>query len=378
MKITEIEAIPVLVPKIVFEGMRWTSRGNGLGAINHYIVKVHTDEGIVGYGEGCALQNPSVRYDRLIDDHLAEELIGEDPFNVVKLMAKMEAKEMLLYETTVGPLNVAEEAIEIALYDIMGKKLNTPIYNLLGGLQRDKFPIDWIIGLDMDPKPTGEQAAHFADQGFKVIKLKAGNDIEQDIARVRAVREAVGPEVKIKVDWNQALSPKEAVKVIKRMDEYDLYMAEQPTPAWDLEGMVYVRNNVSVPILADESIWTPHDAMRLVLARAADAFFVYISKSPGLYKSAIISHIADTAGVATAFCNIFGLGIGAAAGLQLSAARQTTYFECGYHGVLFTKDNVDLLAEPLKFEDGQWHVPHGPGLGVVVDDDEIEKYRVKD
>jgi L-alanine-DL-glutamate epimerase-like enolase superfamily enzyme len=378
MKITDVESMQVRVPRRRFEGNQWTVRGGFLDAINHLIVRIHTDDGFVGYGEGCALEDPSIPYHQLVERHFKDELIGKNPFNVARIVADLEAKEMLLFENTVGPLNVAEEAIEIALYDIIGKALNTPIYNLLGGLQRDRIPVDWIIGIGLDPVSTAEQARHAAHQGFQVIKLKGGRDVGHDLARVQAVREAVGPKVRIRVDWNQALTPKQAVRVINQMDEYGLYMAEQPTPSWDLRGLAYVRQNVTVPILADESLWTPHDAIRIIQADAADALFVYLYKSPGLYRSAIISHIADSAGLGTAFCNVFGLGIGTAAGLHLSAARQINYFECGYHGILYAQDNEDLLVEPIGFADGHWSVPQGPGLGVEVDEDKLEKCRVRD
>ena len=203
-------------------------------------------------------------------------LIGEDPLQIEYLAHKTE--HFLLWNTFAAyPLS----AIDMALYDIKGKALDVPVYELLGGAVPDK---DGYYGPDPSARVKEDVASaiRLVEQGHKVLKIKVGFELEKDMERLTAIREAVDAKIPFRIDPNMAWSPKTAVRWIRRMEKLNLQWVEQPVPAWDIEGLIEVARAVDTPLSADESCMTARDAWRLAEARAVEAFNVYLTSQAEL------------------------------------------------------------------------------------------------
>lgn len=286
MKITDVKVHKMSVPLV--RPFRIS-----LGVITHAescLVEVETDEGITGFGEGSP--GPLITGENMAGTMetirvLKEKLLGMDPRDLEAVYTVM--NRVVAYAGT------AKAAIDIACHDILGKSMGLPLYRALGGLSRE-IETDMTVGLD-EPQVMAQRAKEYAEAGFSVIKTKVGTDIESDLARVKAIREAVGSQVKIRLDANQGWGPKEAVELIARLNEYDIELVEQPVPRYDFEGLQYVTSHSRVPIMADESCWDAKDALRLVKERAVDFINIKLMKCGGLYEAKKIVNIAEAAGV---------------------------------------------------------------------------------
>lgn len=290
-----------------------------LGVITHAVsclVEVETDEGITGYGEGAP--GPLITGENLEGTVatirvLKEKLVGMDPRDMEAVYTVM--NRVVAYAGT------AKAAIDIACHDIMGKSAGLPLYRLLGGLSNE-LETDITVGIDA-PEVMAEQAKAHVQAGFRVIKTKVGTDIVSDLARVRAIREAVGDGVKIRLDANQGWKGKEAVEFLNRLNEYDIELVEQPVARYDLEGLKYVTAHSLVPVMADESCWDAKDALKLVSERAADLINIKLMKCGGIYEAKKIIHIAEAAGVECMLgCMVEESGIAVNASAALGAAMK--------------------------------------------------------
>lgn len=286
MKITDIKTYMIRVPLV--RPFRIS-----LGVITHAVsclVQIETDEGITGYGEGSP--GPLITGENLEGTVetirvLKSKLIGMDPRDIEAIYTVM--------NRGVAYAGTAKAAIDIACHDILGKSANMPLYRILGGLQNE-IETDITVGIDT-PEIMAARAKEHVDAGFNVIKTKVGTDIASDIARVKAIRERVGDDVKIRLDANQGWKAKEAVELLARLNEYDIELVEQPVPRYDFEGLKYVTDHSSVPVMADESCWDAKDAMKLVSHRAVDFINIKLMKCGGLYEAKKIVNIAEAAGV---------------------------------------------------------------------------------
>jgi muconate cycloisomerase len=294
-------------------------------------------------------------------------LAGRDPFEISEINAEM---DRLLHRSY-----PAKAGIDMALYDIVGKALDTPVYNLLGGQVRDRVELSHSLSMG-EPQQVAEQAASLVDKGYRTVKAKIGMDPAADLATVKAVRERVGSDITLRVDANMGwLSAKEAVRQIKALEPYNLELVEQPLHFSDLEGMRLVRDAVDVPIMADESIWTPTDAIACIRAGAADVFNVYVSEAGGIRAASRIFAIAEAARIPCIIGSMPELGIGTAAQAHLAFAVHNLGYGSDVNGVVYHSD--DIIVEQLKIENGFAHLPPGPGLGVTLDPDKVEEYRIR-
>jgi L-alanine-DL-glutamate epimerase-like enolase superfamily enzyme len=366
MKITEVRTIPVWCPRRrAFGGVTRTALGPA--AVSDYtIVFVDTDAGITGIGEVSSVfkrRGELLRHD--IDKALAPSVVGEDPTRIAYLVQKMDQA-----------LDGSEEGkagIEMALWDILGKALDTPVYRLLGGKVRDRIPLSYSV-----PWGEPEQMAGFAVErvraGHRTIKVKVGNEPATDIAAVRLVREAIGPEVKLRVDGNMGWSTaKQAIGVIRAMEPYNLELVEQPLAAHDLEGMAEVRRAIGVPLMADESVRNPRSAMAVVRHGAADIANVYVTEAGGLLNASRIFAMCEAAGMPCMIGSMPEFGIGTAAQIHLGVAMTNLGPDSDTCGVLYHAE--DLLTRPLRIENGFSYPPEGPGLGVEIDMNVLERWR---
>jgi L-alanine-DL-glutamate epimerase-like enolase superfamily enzyme len=374
MKITRLESIPVRVPikpELAIRG----GRGLSHSVSPFLLVRIHTDEGLTGVGEASCTPRWSgedqVTAAHFVDNYFARRLIGETLGDVATLTAS--------FSSTVANNYFTKSAVEMAIWDLAGKAQSSPVWKLFGERTRDFVPTKWSVS-GVEPAKAAEIAAWAVAQGFATMKVKVGIDPPTDIERVRAVREAVGPNIKLGIDANGGWpTPAVAIPTINRLcDESNIYFAEQPVPPGDPAALAEVRGNVPVPIVADESIYTLADAKMLARAEAADVFSVYVGKAGGIAPAFEIAKFADTVGIKCTIGSNLELGVGSAAMIHLALcapAMDPETYPCDIIGPLFYQDEV--LREPLAIAPGSARVPDRPGLSVELSDEQVEKYRVR-
>jgi muconate cycloisomerase len=371
MQITHIETIPIQVP---IRPERAIRSGRGYHTASPFLlVKVHTDAGITGLGEvSCtAVWSGEDQFTaaRIIDSYLAPALIGQDPTHIERLTALM--------HRTVANNPFTKSSLEMACWDILGKVAGLPVYRLLGGPVREFVPTKFSVS-GLEPPRAAEIAAWAVDQGFRTMKVKVGMDPDGDVARVAAVRAAIGPAVRLGVDANGGWSPRTAIQTLRRLAEYGIYFAEQPVADLDVAWLADVRRNVQVPIMADESVYSVQDAMAIVRAQAADVLSVYVGKGGGISAARKIAAVAEAAGLTCTIGSNLELGVANAAMIHLGMATAgigAEEFPCDILSPFYYEE--DILAEPLRIRAGEARPHEKPGLGVELDEDKVQFFRVR-
>jgi len=370
------------------------------------LVRVETDEGLVGYGEAC----PAYEFtgetlwtvDDVIGEYLGPATVGRDPSRIEEIVRVWE-RELW----TVGN-QAARGALEMALWDLQGKALGRPVADLIGGLTRDALVEVIAWGWD-DPETLGARTREMAAQGVTVFKVKVGDTPERDEARVagrrpaggrpprptvdaKPTREApptagrahpqgaAGRHARLTVDANQGwYDAATAVRAIRLLEPYDVELVEQPVRKDDLEAARRVRDRVDVPIALDESVAGPRDALAAVRAGAADIFVVKLMKSGGILNALKINAIAEAAGVGVMIGNMGESSLGLSAHFQVAAALANAV-HCDADGPWqpggLRRDIGRGLATELRHDTSVVLVPRGPGLGVEIDDDAVAAQRV--
>ncbi len=350
---------------------------SGLGTVEttqSVIVELFTDEGIVGVGE----TDPALSFMgesqqtvvTVLRHHLGPAILGMDPFNIEAIHTRM---------NNICVRNLfAKAAIDLACHDIQGKYLGVPVYKLLGGLVRERIPIMWSLGSD-DVEGNVRDAIQRVREGYKTVGLKVGTLApDQDVKRVRAVREAVGDDILIRCDANQAWTTIEAIPTIKKLEEFNVAMIEQPVPAWDLEGMTRIRASVNVPVSADEGLCSPRDALRLIQARAADVFSIKTTKLGGLLPSRKVAAVVEAAGGVMFINSMIELGISVMSGLHFAASSRNL-FPIGHALTSVRRLKDDILKNPIPYEGTEIIVPKDRvGLGVELDEEKMRRYLIGD
>lgn len=369
MKITRIETIPVNIP--INQERAIKSGGGGHTTSPFLLLKVHTDDGVTGLGEvSCTPRwsgEDQVTAAHFIDTILAPEIVGRDPTHIERLTY------VLRRAVAANPFTKA--AIEMALWDILGKVAGLPVYRLLGGPVREFVPTKFSV-TGQKPPIAAKVAAWAVEQGFRAMKVKVGLDPDEDVARVRAVREAVGPEVRLGVDANGGWSPRVAIQTIRRLYEFNIIFAEQPVPPLDVSWIADVRRNVQVPVMADESVYTLQDAMAVVRAHAADILSIYVGKGGGIGPARKAAGVAEAAGLVCTVGSNLEMGVASAAMIHLAMATTgiaAEDFPCDILGPFFYEG--DILADPLPIKAGEARPHERPGLGVDLDEAKVARYR---
>jgi len=341
--------------------------------LEYLLVKIETDEGVTGLGEapvdigffGQTLEEVQAA----IDDYLGPQIVGADPFD----------REWILNQIDYRGNSCAKSGIDLAVHDLMGKALGVPVSVLIGGSHKTRVPVAIEI-----PGGTPDQMAAaclaYMAKGVRAFKPKIGGIPARDAERLRAIRQAVGPDVSLRADANQGFTPKEAITLCRLAEQYEvgLELIEQPVATWNLQGMAEVRRNVNTLVEADESCFTIHDAMQIVRHEAADVLNIKIAKAGGLYQAKKIAAIAEAAGLQVVLGTGFGLGPKIAAKLHLAASTlhmvdAVEFTELGLHEPLLREPQNTALSLPLD-DDGCLPVPTGPGLGVELDEDKLRQY----
>jgi L-alanine-DL-glutamate epimerase-like enolase superfamily enzyme len=342
--------------------------------LEYNVVRIETDTGLVGVGEAQAdigfFGETVEEVGSSVEDYLGPQLLGKDPFE----------REYLLGLIDYRGNSCARAGLDMALHDLIGKVLGVPVGTLIGGLHKVRV----AVAIEIAGGPPDEMAREclaFMEKGVRAFKPKIGGDPDKDADRLRAIREAVGPEVSLRADANQGYNPKEAIRLCRLAERagVGLELLEQPVPAWDLDGMAFVRRAVDTPIEADESCYSVQDAMQIVRHEAADVLNIKLGKAGGLYGAKKIAAIAEVAGLRCVLGTAFGLGLEVAAKLQLASSTMAVvdaveFTELGLHPNLLASPHDKLLSLPVT--DGTLPVPDGPGLGVLLDEQVLAQYRL--
>jgi muconate cycloisomerase len=370
MKITRIDTIPINVP---IHPDKATIGGRGAHRESPFlIVQIHTDEGITGLGEVSCTPlwsgEDQMTAAHFIANLLSPLLIGQDPLDATRLTQDMQRSLANNPFTRAG--------IEMALWDIAGKAANLPLYRLLGGAVREFVRTKYSVS-GVAPEKAAEIACWAVEHGFTAMKVKVGMDPDADLARVRAVRDAVGPDILLGVDANGGWSPSTAIRMLAPLDALGIAFVEQPVPAGDPRWLARVRSASTMPVVADESLSTATDALSLIANDAADMFSVYVGMGGGIREATNVSDVALAARVPCTIGSNLELGIAQAAMIHLAVSQpavQPGIIPCDIISCFFYEQ--DIVLDPLPVRGGVAHRIEKPGLGVELDMKAVERYWV--
>lgn len=327
-----------------------------ISELESVLIKVETEEGLCGYGEAATL--PYVTGDNMdtalsVGKELRSALIGKDPTAVEALHAAMDP----LYNG-----NTAIKAgIDIACYDICAKNAGIPLYRHLGG-DNSALQSDVTIGID-SPEEMAKQAEEWVRNGFSILKVKLGQDVDMDRQRIEAVREATGCDVRIRVDANQGWSVKESLRIIPRLAALGVELVEQPVAACDIDGLKEIRDRSDLLIAADESCHSEYDAFRLAAMRAVDMINIKLMKCGGIFHAQRIAAICEAAGIScmigcmgeSNLANVAAMHVAAATGNIKEVDLDTVY--------LLKQDKV---SGGFTHAGGTVQLTENPGIGCTL------------
>lgn len=341
-----------------------------LEAVNFVFVRIETRQGHVGWGEAACLGGPTWSEESAesvaitIERYLAPALLGRDAASPEALRLEMARR--------VQGNPFARAAVDMALWDLNGRALGVPVHRLLGGRVRDHVPLSWSLAVE-DPEAELAEARALAARGHRIFKVKCGaHPLETDVTRVRRLREALGPEVVLRVDANQAWDLAGTLRALRAMEPAGLDLVEQPVPRWDLAALAEVGRRVAVPVMADESCASPHDALALARLGGVSVLALKLTKSAGFAGALAIARIAEAAGLGAYVGCMIETSLGTAAGLQLALAAAPVTWGCELFGPLLLAG--DVTAEPVRYAPGAILALDGPGLGVEVDPARLQEW----
>lgn len=378
MKVTDVKAI--LVHPYSDDDHHYIEDKNWL------FVRIETDTGVVGWGESYTMRDRDRSLTQLVEE-LARYLVGRDPFHIKHF-------SQLVYSDFGGRrgdihLYCALSGIEQALWDVVGKALNTPVYNLLGGPCRDRiraYANGWTTNGSWNsaifsPKALAQAAKDTVAMGFTALKFEpfpgpmrsfvSRKDERTAVENVRIVREAVGPDIDILVEVHRRLTPTSAIRVAKDMTEFKPFWYEEPVPVENVDALAEVRNKIDLPVVTGETLCTKVNFREVLDKRAADILNPDVSHCGGILELKEIAAMAEANYVAVCPHNHNSTTVSLAATLQVAATIPnfliTEYF------VNFTEKGNEILKNPFKLVDGHFVIPTGPGLGIEIDEDALGK-----
>ena len=370
VKIREIETIPLHLPF----GSPFQISAATRDFLEVLIVRIHTDQGVYGIGEtqawrrqGSAETLPNLM--RSIHNQFAPLLIGRSPFEVNAVMHDLNA---CLYNSL-----YAQAAIGDALYDLIGKFLNVPIHTLLGGKCRDRVRVGAVLAMKPTVEALLDSAQGFYDRGFRHLGLKIGIDPAADLRNAAALREQFGDDIVLRVDANAGMNFDAAQRLLRKLEPYDIDAAEQPIAIWDIDGMAELARTVDMPIMADESVSTDHSLLEVIRKRAATVVQTKTAKNGGIHYIRNLWALAKAAGMRIYPGNHPSTSVATSSVAQMCAASPEPVMEgvfaVGVSGALAD----DIVENPIRPIDGEIPVLDGPGFGVTLDEDKLEKYRIE-
>ena len=346
------------------------SHGSGdVAGVNSVILEVWTDGGITGWGEaspwpvftGTAEANAAA-----LHVHLRPHLVGRDPVQV--------GTHLAMADRVVVGCPEAKAALETALLDIAGQASGLSVSELVGGRHREAVPLSFSVA-NPDFDADLDDIARITGDGVRILKLKTGfKDHAFDRIRLEKLRALYGDAISLRIDYNQGLRATDAVRTLKDLEAFGLTFIEQPVKRHERAALAAITGAIDTPVMADESVFDPREAMEGVSMRLADIFALKIMKSGGIRRALEVAAIARLGGIDVYGGCMFETGIAHAAGAHLMAALPDLHLGCEFYmSTYYLRE--DILAEPFPVRDGMVHIPDGPGLGVTVDTDRLAAYR---
>ena len=339
-----------------------------LGPIVHaenIIVTILTDDGIIGYGE-CSpymtINGESVDTCFIVGQYLAKILLGQ---NALKPAKCMEIMDRVIYANT-----SIKSAFDMAVYDIVAQHAGLPLYQYLGGKKNKILQTDMTVSIG-EPGKMRRDAIRFKEQGFPFIKVKLGENLEKDVARIKAIREGIGYDIPLRIDANQGwYSAGEAIAILTALEPYNIEHCEEPIPRWQFMDLSKVSAATSIPIMADETCGDDHDAERLIALKACSMFNVKLGKSSGFLKAQKIIRLAAAAGIHLQIGGFMESRLGTTAAAHLALTNDAIH-HCDFDTpLMFTADPV---VGGIEYKaNGVIEVPDVPGLGATIDKSYLE------
>lgn len=340
--------------------------GLGPAAMSRYaMVEIKTNQGIIGYGEVANVFDPDGHgLADIIDKKLTPLLVDKNPFEIASLNHKLDC--------VIGPnQRPAKAGIDIALYDLIGKALDIPIYQLLGGPTRRRIPLSYSIPFG-SPDEMAELALAKHNLGFKTIKIKIGQGSDVDIMAIKRIREALGNDITIRIDANMTFTNiAHACEIIRAVEKYRIELIEQPLTPDRLNEIAEIKSRVNTPIMVDESVQGPNSMLDIVNTSAADITNIYVMESGGITDATTNFRIAAAAGLRAMIGSMPEMGIGTAAQIHLGGAVPNLDLASDCCGSLYHLD--DVVSTPFEFDEGYAIVNDAPGLGVDVLEKQVQK-----
>jgi L-alanine-DL-glutamate epimerase-like enolase superfamily enzyme len=366
MKITEVRTTPLLVPYVE---PFYFAQGVIHGA-TVILVEVHTDEGLIGYGEsiGTASAEGIQSYIKLA----GATCIEHSPFENAGLMSNAYHALFQVLGTCSSPRFAGQilAGLEMALWDVMGKATGRAAHELLGGAVRNEIE---YFGF-----PQGEtaeeiasQAKQMAEAGYEVIYVKVGRGDALDLAIAKQVRAAIGPDKRLRMDANEHWSPVRARRMIQKMSQFDVEFIEQPTNCESISALAQVRENSPIAIAADQLVFTPYDAFNVCREKAADLIVLGLHETGGLQRFSKCAHIAEAAGIDICIHGLYETGITTCAANQVAATITNLDDGNQYMNHLLAWDIVK--SPDLQPVNGKLPILKGSGLGFELDDDKVKQ-----
>jgi muconate cycloisomerase len=374
--ITSLELTPLQVPftQVVREAMQ---QGGGLGMAipaeeewtggDFAICKITDEAGNTGLGEQFVWWPETGASPKQIilavQEALYKYVLGQSPFNYKNIRTRM--------NNNVARSETAKGLLDMACWDLMGKVKKKPCSELMGGIQTNALELCALVPL-MDSGTMADMAYGWQQSGYRTIRLKLGNSIKGDIEIVKLARERLGANIRIRVDYNQAYGPEEAVKAIKAIEPYAIELAEQPVASTDFMGMAYVQQRVNVPLMSHEGCFSLQDIDTLIVLKAVRVIGINSERPGGVTNALEAISKASSHGLGVVIHNQT-LGIADAMMIHMAAANYSALeHNIELFGNIMYED--DLIIKPLDFNGGKVNVPTGPGWGVELDDNALEKY----
>jgi muconate cycloisomerase len=345
-----------------------SARSHGSGdvsqAVHRVIVTIRTADGLEGWGEAAPwapFGNTAETALAALAHVLRPALLGRDP-------AAITARAADCAHALAGHTD-AKVAIDMALWDIAGKRLGVPVTTLFGGVVRDRLPLSFSIA-DPDFAADLDRARAMFAEGHRILKVKTGfAGHREDLRRLEALRVAL-PELDLRVDYNQGLAPVDAIRTLRDVEAFAPTFIEQPVPRGQEAALAAITAALDTPVLADESVTSPEEMLRAARERFADCVSIKLMKAGGLGVARSIDAIAAAAGMPSYGGTLWEGGIAAAAGAQLLATLPNCTLGCEFYMPSYALVR-DICADPLHAAAGFVQVPSGPGLGVVIDHDAL-------
>ena len=367
-QITNVEAILVDLPTIRPHQLAMAT----MQQQTLVIVLVRTSDGIEGIGEATTIGGLSYGEESpegiklTIDTYLAPAIVGHDATNINDAMLKL--------NKVARGNRFAKCAIETALLDAQGKRLGVAVSTLLGGAVRKTLPVLWTLASGDTQRDIEEAEMLLAERRHNTFKLKIGRrSVRDDVAHVSRIKAALGDRAKVTVDVNQAWNEVDAALGIEALEAAGVDLIEQPTPREQRGALARLASRFIVPIMADEAVTGPEDALELVRGACADVFALKIAKSGGIYGMLRTAAIADAAGVSLYGGTMLEGSIGSIASAHGFAALPQLAWGTELFGPLLLKDDI-VTARP-QYRDFDLHMPEGPGLGLHIDEEKLAFYR---